>query len=284
MDINGFAEELNSYAKKPHPDKSTEALKSDIKHIFDEFGVNDLNFNVISIAISEGSIKLTSNYIDAFAKNIFKKNMKDRDKEQGKKIEDETLKQEQIAKKSKGVSVCISSENIKNMTIEELVQTLVNKFKIAGLTDSELDTPIKSSTFEHLDSTIETISYKEGTTSREVLKNLAKKMKEQESEKAQDDLFMEETNESKQENTEDKQSRQKENELQNSEPEAENETPAQENEPNEDALTDEDQQLIDDYGIEDVYTHSQMEEFKNSEEYGMIQNMMSNSLSKGDDN
>lgn len=78
IDINGFAKELNSYAKKPHPDKGVESLKSDIKHIFDEFGVNDSNFALIGLTVNNSNetsveTKNVSTYIDKISKKIFER-------------------------------------------------------------------------------------------------------------------------------------------------------------------------------------------------------------------
>lgn len=171
VDINGFHEKLLNFIKKPHLNEEISSLKSGIKSIFDEFGVNDSNFNIIKIATSESALdsdsQNASSFIEAIAQKVYKINSKEKDEENEQDFIDE--------------------EN-------------------------------------------------------------ANKSKNEDQEEQEESKTQEEKNQEEDEND----------------------------------LTEEDLEEINMYGIEGITNHDQLMDFKNSEEYGLIQSMMANTLSKSD--
>lgn len=176
VDINGFHEDLLNFIKKPHLNEEISSLKSGIKSIFDDFGVNDSNFNIIKIATSESLLdsdsQNASSFIEAIAQKVYKINSKEKDEEN-----------------------------------------------------------------------------------------------------EQDFIDEENANKSKNEDQE---------EQEKSETQEEDKTQEENQEEDENALTEEDLEEINLYGIEGITNHKQLMDFKNSEEYELIQNMMANTLSKSD--
>lgn len=279
VDINAFGRKLFNFTRTPHPNAELSEIKSGLKKIFDEYGVNDSNFNLIGIAVSGSSMGVTnknvSTYIDLISRKIVKKNTKEQNlSDEDKRKKQEEQKDQEIQEKGVKFKFSVSSEDVKNLSSKELAQQMINKMILQGVTEEDLNRPMKSAAFEHMDFSMEKVNFPDGTTLRDTIYFNATKLKELENEKlraqGKEGLNPEELT------SEDK------NSINNSVKNKEK-TQKEEQTNNDDALTEEDLQEINDFGIEGITTHSEMQEFRKSEEYELIQNMQSMALSRGDE-
>lgn len=77
ININDFGKDFFGFMQQSHRDMSVDSIKAALKEIFTKHGINDSNFALISVAMSNSGmsteIKNTSTYIDVFAKKLFDK-------------------------------------------------------------------------------------------------------------------------------------------------------------------------------------------------------------------
>ena len=279
VDINAFGGKLFNFTRTPHPNAALSEIKNGLKKIFEEYGVNDSNFNLIGIAVSGSSMGVTnknvSTYIDKISRKIVKNNSKEQNlSEEDKRKKQEEKEQQETQEKGAKFKFSVSSEDVRNLSSKELAQKMINKMILQGVTEEDLNRPMKGAAFEHMDFSMEKVDFPDGTTLRDTIYFNATKLKELENEKlkaqGKNELTSEELT------SEDK------NSINNSVNDKD-EVSKDKQINNEDALTEEDLQEINDFGIEGITTHSQLQEFRKSEEYELIQNMQSMALSRGDD-
>ena len=118
VNINGFGSELFNYTRKSHEAKTEEQIKTELKQLFDYFGVNDSNFALIGLAVKEnnsveGEIKTASTYIDKLAHKLYTKELS-KAKKEGKEITEER-KIENSEKKFPKFEIKFENINLNNL-------------------------------------------------------------------------------------------------------------------------------------------------------------------------
>lgn len=245
VDINGFGEELSKFVKSNHENDSLGTIKARLKDIFSKFGINDSNFSIISVAISADKLGVETKNCSSFI-NKYAETIFDKYQKDKQQREEDKKKQTQTPDKN----VSFDASDFKNMSSEQISNTIESKL---NLDEDELAKPCTSAEYKWFNLSSEEVNFPEGASIKEAIENFSKKAK----------LLFFQGNEKENSNQEDNQ---KSTTNQNG-----------------DELTEEDKQMIEDFGIEGIKTHSDMVEFMNSEEYEMIQQMQTNALSKNDD-
>lgn len=293
IDINGFGEKLSSYTKKSHENKSLETIRSELKTIFKENGINDSNFAIVSLAVSDGSTELstssTSTYIDKLSKKIFDKAEKEKAKKEGREPD---KKEDKTAKPKKKPILSFDLASLGKAEPEEIEDFFKRKFMAAGYTEEDLSKP--NPNFKVLDFKDKgmDLNIDPSKSFIEQLAECVKKMykvmingESLETVKNSNDLHTQETQTSYNldlpGNEFDKQGTTNTDTPDVKVDFYKNKLDIDNNPDN--ALTEEDKAEIEQFGIDGIKTHAEMEEFRQSEEYEQLQQMMTNSLSKHDD-
>lgn len=294
IDINGFGEKLSSYTKKSHENKSLETIKSELKTIFKENGINDSNFAIVSLAVSDGSTELstssTSTYIGKLSQRLFDKAEKEKAKKEGR---DPNKKEDKDNQPKRKPLLSFNLASLGKAEPEEIEDFFRRKFMAAGYTEEELSTPNPDlNVLDFKDKSMD-LNIDPNNSVIEQLAECVKKMfkvmingESIESVRNSDNLHAQE------EQTSYADPNQPSNMVFEKRVMADTETPEVnvsldenkfdiDNNPDND-LTPEDRFEIEQFGIEGINTHAEMEDFRQTEEYEQLQQMMTNSLSKHD--
>lgn len=294
IDINGFGEKLSSYTKKSHENKSIETIKSELKTIFEENGINNSNFAIVSLAVNNGSTELstssTSTYINKLSQKLFDKAEKEKAKKEGRNPDNKEDKNQQPKKKP---LLSFDLASLGKAEPEEIEDFFRRKFMAAGYSEEELNTPNPN---------LNVLDFKDKNMdlnidpSKSVIEQLAECVKKMfkvmingesiESVRNSDNLHAQEEQTSYADPNQPSNMVFEKRAMANTEnPEVnvslDKNTLDIDNNPDND-LTEEDRFEIEQFGIEGINTHAEMEEFRQTEEYQQLQQMMSNSLSKHD--
>ncbi len=308
-DINGFGEDLTKFAKKSHTNEDLETIKNGLKAIFKKFDVNDSDLAKFSLTINNSNetsveTKNVSSYIDKISKKIFereehKKKQSDQTNNNNKDSKDENHKNENGKKKNKpkfNLSFDLSSigsaspedlekyfESIlikKGFEKEDLNKT-GSGLNILDFNDRAMDLNVSPDipfveqlveiskklykimvNGEDIETVRQQSIYSNPTTEKQTQFNL---------DQPGDEFDVQGLVTSK-ETAPDKINVSLNNQNGNTAVDIENTT-------NND-LTQKDIEEIDAFGIEGINTHAEMEEFRQSEEYELLQNMQGMAMEK----
>lgn len=291
VDINGFAHELFGYTRSRHENTSIETMKANLQTIFDKFGVNDSNFTIISLALGEAQVKNVSSYINKYATKVFEKEQ--RRKEMREKLEqnaeDKNDKDKQRPKTKKR-PICFNVTEIGELPPEAIAGHMARKMRLAGYTPEEIQMPLEQLNVIGLDDKMMDLNITPGVPALEQFVELTKKlyMVLVNGEKASEVRNLSITNLMAYAKEEEAEVCHTINgtHVHGSEDTIEADVEVSMNADGsraldadiEDPLTEEDIREINEYGIENITSHSEMEDFRDSEEYELIQNMQSMAL------
>ena len=308
-DIGGFGEVLTEFIKKSHANEDLETIKNGLKAIFKSFDVNDSDLAKFSLTINNSNetsveTKNVSSYIDKISKKIFereerKKKQSDQTNDNNKDSKDENHKNENGKKKNKpkfNLSFDLSSigsaspedlekyfESIlikKGFEKEDLNKT-GSGLNILDFNDKAMDLNVSPDipfveqlveiskklykimvNGEDIETVRQQSIYSNPTTEKQTQFNL---------DQPGDEFDVQGLVTSK-ETAPDKINVSLNNQNGNTAVDIENTT-------NND-LTQKDIEEIDAFGIEGINTHAEMEEFRQSEEYELLQNMQGMAMEK----
>ena len=299
VNVNGFAHELFKYTGAKHPNTSKETMQSDIKNIFDRFGINDSNFTIITLALggSDVAVKSASAYIKKIATKLFEK--EERRKERREMLEQNAEKGKERKKssnESKKRPICFNITELGDLTPEAISGHMARKLKLAGYSEEDLTKPLDQLNVIGLNDQSTNLNISPDAPILEQFVELIKK------------LYLIHVNEAsidevKYLSMNDLITHAKDEETtfchnvdgehihgtEDTKEEADVEVSMNADGgkgfevEHEDPLTEQDEYEIELFGIENITTHAEMEEFRNSEEYELIQNLQSQSLTKNDE-
>lgn len=299
-------EDLKKYSQKELYDfsneKSKEQMSSEIKSLYAKYGIDPNKLHNYSELNGLGEILSRSkSQPNEMAKRLFDKKEKKLSSQNEKN--DKQAGEDEKPNKHRNFSFSISA--IKDYSDAQLKDFFRNKLLTNGWTEEEInrvrekdakstytDNPMSENNFTAntngltvLESLVETVKLIikikiQGKDKDQVLKdhddnlkNIVRKWNNKETQNEQLDQGFDYALENDLQGTPD--------EFEQDSPVQEEPEPDAEPAPDDDALTEEDIELVNQYGI-DAKKHSDMVEFLNSEEWQQIQSMMSNTLSKSD--
>lgn len=309
VDINGFGEDLTKFTRKSHANEDLATIKNGLKAIFEKFGVNDSNFALIGLAVSnsnETSIqtKNVSTYIDKISKKIFekeerKKKESDQANDNNKDSKEKNRENENDKKKNKpkfNLSFNLSSIGnsspedletyfkgmlVKNGFEREDLEKSNSGLNILDFNDKAMDLNVSPDkpfieqlvevsiklykvmvNGENLETVRQQDIYLNPTTEKATQFNL---------DQPGDEFDVQGLVDSK-ETAPDKINVSLNNQNGKTAVDIENT-------PNND-LTPKDLEEIEAYGIEGIHTHAEMEDFRGTEEYELLQNMQGMAMEK----
>lgn len=308
-DIGGFGEVLTEFIKKSHANEDLETIKNGLKAIFKSFDVHDSDLAEFSLTINNSNeisveTKNVSTYIDKFSKKIFereerKKNQSEQTNDNNKDSKDENHKNENGKKKNKpkfNLSFDLSSigsaspedlekyfESIlikKGFEKEDLNKT-GSGLNILDFNDKAMDLNVSPDipfveqlveiskklykimvNGEDIETVRQQSIYSNPTTEKQTQFNL---------DQPGDEFDVQGLVTSK-ETAPDKINVSLNNQNGNTAVDIENTSSND--------LTQKDIEEIDAFGIEGINTHAEMEEFRQSEEYELLQNMQGMAMEK----
>lgn len=297
IDINGFGERLYSYTKKSHEKKSLETIKSELSTIFKENGVNDSNFSIVGLAISTDSVEVstssTSNYIDKLSKRIFDKAEKDNAKKEGKEFNNQTKTTKPLRKPN----LTFNLAQLGKADPGEIEDFFRRKFIAAGYTEEDLNKPNPNlGVLDFKDKGMD-LNIDPGKNAAEQLTECVKKLyrimingESIEAVRNSNDLHVQEKQTSVNLDLPGTENDFQKSNIDTDAPDVKVNLSGNSSHKLVDidndldnALTPEDKFEIQQFGIEGIKTHAEMEEFRKSEEYEQLQQMMTNALSRNDD-
>lgn len=308
-DIGGFGEVLTEFIKKSHANEDLETIKNGLKAIFKSFDVNDSDLAEFSLTINNSNetsveTKNVSSYIDKISKKIFereerKKNQSEQTNNNNKDSKDENHKNENSKKKNKpkfNLSFDLSSiGSASPEDLEKYFESLLIKkgfekedlnktgsgLNILDFNDKAMDLNVSPDipfveqlveiskklykimvNGEDIETVRQQSIYSNPTTEKQTQFNL---------DQPGDEFDVQGLVTSK-ETAPDKINVSLNNQNGNTAVDIENTT-------NND-LTQKDIEEIDAFGIEGINTHAEMEEFRQSEEYELLQNMQGMAMEK----
>lgn len=313
MDENAtkFVEELKRYkaaeASNFANGKSKEQMKREIEAIFDKHGIDKYKAGIFAKFSENDGVSVSRNsYPKEIAKKLYnlkqKKNEAQKDSANNGEDKEKQYSESDEEKQNKQRKFDFSLNEIKNLNDNQLKDYFRNKMLTHGWTEEEINKPCgKDAKSSFTDNSIPENSFSVNTNGLTVLEsivNLAKliikiKVLGQEKEQVLKDYndnlknIVKKWNDNKQENFGQDFDNNYENDLQPQiddlvldEPDLDMQS-EQESLVDDDALTEEDIELINMYGI-DAKNHTELVDFFNSEEGRQIQQMQTNALSKSD--
>lgn len=278
----GLKTAIKAYENKINGEISKDKIKTDLKNIFAEHQVDSTNFYTISLDANSGAS--ITNYIDRLADKIYKKSQKKNQTTAEKNETDEKNAEDSYddntdKNPSKPKEITISNRELLQWSEDEIKPQLTNKLLKAGFTMEELNSPDDSKvTYNGIKGSTQ-FNVAENTPLIDRFVETFKMLKRAlESGKNIEDALREMNDESMKKDVETPVNKD-DNQSQFANTSEQNEESSQDNS---DKLTTEDLDDIMNYGIEGMTTHSEMVEFRNSEEWKQIQSMQENALSRFD--
>ena len=293
LDKNGLKKAISDYEKNVYKklDLTRSQIKSDLKNLFAKFYVDASNFFTFNKDGNSGSS--VSTYLDSLSNTIYKKQLAKKQKESEKQNDKNDNKENQSQEdendeenKKQKRSFIVSHKELKSWTDSEMKPNLTRKFLQAGYTIEELNKPDNKPIFLNADGKKIDLQVPAGTyidRRVEAFKKIREYVLEQE--KKQDEKnsgsvegeYVDDAHKNNEKDGEFDNSQENESELSDQEP------VQGEDSLEDDELTQEDLDDIMEYGIEGMKTHSDMEEFRNSEEWEQIQAMQASALTRDDE-
>ncbi len=309
IDINGFGMALLEYKRKDHTGMSKEQIKTDLQAIFDEFGVNATNFFSIKMKTDPKNEASIIPFIDKMAEGIIKNEllkkqwreavMKNKDIPEEEK--ESILKQNSNKPRSKKPEdllrkrpMCFNISEVGDLPLVSARGYMEKRLRMRGFSSEEMNQPLEQLSVLGTDdramnlniSPDENIVNQLVEMSKKLYLVFVKNIPVQEvrnmtlttlltNAKDDDSSFNFSTN-----------GKQFKGEVDTDEPDIEVSVGANGNKGanvENDILDEKDKQEIEMYGLEGIATHSEMEDFRESAEYELLQSLQENNLSKSDD-
>ena len=304
IDINGFGSALRDYKSQSHEGMTKEQIKTDLQEIFDKFGVNASNFFTINMAIEPHKEASLVPYIDKMAEGIIKNEEmkkqwreaveKKRNSENLDKMDDGSNKnkpnQQKESKRRKKPSFCFNVSEVGDLPLEAAKGYLTRRMKLRGYTEEEInETPDDLSVLGVDDKKME-LNINPDASLLDQMVELSKKLylllvNNTPISEVRNLTMTELLTKAKDKNLSFSHSSEDgsliKGDINTEEPDIEVTIGADGNKGanvENDKLKEEDLEEIEKYGIEGIKTHSEMEEFRTSEEYKQI--LLSQQLEK----
>lgn len=272
--------------------KSKEQMNSEIKSLYEKYGVDpNKSHNFSQLDELQQILSRNKSHPNEMAERLYQKKNQKLEAQNNKS----NNKDNEVRNKHRSFTVCL--DDLKNYSDEQLASFYSNKLLTHGWTMDEIATPLKQGSLPCIDNSSPLRNFSvniEGLTVLDAYVKITKNLIQiYVFKKDPVQILNDASNIAKKwnenENFQEDFTSNPDNNLQGLSSDFESDTPVQdeqyeqnsEPEIDDDALTEEDIRIRDEYGV-DVNTHSGMVDFLNSEEWQQIQSMMSNTLSRND--